>query len=276
MTTTNAGIYGPEAVLGQTGTPAVTTPVTVYEHGTQTAAALYTDNTMTAAAENPVTTDGFGNLAFYAVPGLYDLSFTVGGVATTLTVFVPPWMVDSEIPTGTIFHFAGASIPTGWLLCDGSAVSRTTYAELFSVIDTTWGAGDGESTFNLPDFRGRVIVGTQGPGGNSQPTLPLGDDSYGGEQEHTLLEAELAEHDHGGQTAENSVSHAHATPADTTVEAPGSTLNVVTSGGTGVSFGSQTTGNESAEHVHAIPTDGSNTPHNNMQPFGAATIIIKC
>ena len=54
---------------------------------------------------------------------------------------------------GFIAPFAGTSVPEGWLLCDGSAVSRTTYAKLFAVIGTTYGAGDGNSTFNLPDFK---------------------------------------------------------------------------------------------------------------------------
>lgn len=62
------------------------------------------------------------------------------------------------IPTGTILDYAGSSAPSGYLMCDGSAVSRTTYAALFGVIGTTYGAGDGSTTFNLPDCRGRVKV----------------------------------------------------------------------------------------------------------------------
>ena len=60
---------------------------------------------------------------------------------------------------GMIFAYAGASAPTGFLLCDGSAVSRTTYAGLFSLIGTTYGAGDGSTTFNVPDLRGRFAIG---------------------------------------------------------------------------------------------------------------------
>ena len=62
-------------------------------------------------------------------------------------------------PTGAILSYAGNSAPVGFLLCDGRAVSRTTYAALFAVIGTTFGSGDGSSTFNLPDMRGRVAVG---------------------------------------------------------------------------------------------------------------------
>lgn len=62
-------------------------------------------------------------------------------------------------PTGSILDYAGSSVPTGWLECDGSAVSRTTYAALFSAVSTTWGTGDGSTTFNVPDFRGRHRIG---------------------------------------------------------------------------------------------------------------------
>jgi len=86
-----AGLYGPNAILGSNGVPAPSTPVTVYLHGTTTAASLYTDQTGGTAATNPVNTDTLGNLSFYAAPGLYDLSFTVGGVASTLTVEVVPY-----------------------------------------------------------------------------------------------------------------------------------------------------------------------------------------
>ena len=65
-------------------------------------------------------------------------------------------------PTGTIIPFAGSSIPAGYLLCNGAAVSRTTYANLFKVIGTTWGAGDGSTTFKLPDARGRFPEGANG------------------------------------------------------------------------------------------------------------------
>lgn len=58
----------------------------------------------------------------------------------------------SGVPVGTIIPFAGNSIPQGYLLCDGSAISRTTYASLFAVIGTIYGSGDGNSTFNLPNF----------------------------------------------------------------------------------------------------------------------------
>ena len=66
----------------------------------------------------------------------------------------------AAVPTGTMLPFAGTSIPSGYLLCNGAAVSRTTYAALFKVIGTKWGAGDGSKTFQLPDVTDRVLEGT--------------------------------------------------------------------------------------------------------------------
>lgn len=68
-------------------------------------------------------------------------------------------IVNPPIPTGTLHAFAGSTAPAGYLLCDGSAVSRTTYASLFAVLSTTYGAGNGSTTFNVPDLRGRAPVG---------------------------------------------------------------------------------------------------------------------
>jgi len=67
---------------------------------------------------------------------------------------------------GIISAYGGPVVPTGWLLCDGSAVSRTTYAGLFTAIGTVHGSGDGASTFNLPDYRGRFLRGVDGAAGN--------------------------------------------------------------------------------------------------------------
>jgi microcystin-dependent protein len=83
------------------------------------------------------------------------ISNGVGWVSST-TLTVPP---------GAITAFAGSSAPTGYLLCDGSEISRATYANLFAVIGTTYGGGDGSLTFNLPDLRGRAIFGIDNMGG---------------------------------------------------------------------------------------------------------------
>lgn len=65
--------------------------------------------------------------------------------------------IGSEFPIGTIVSTGGTTAPTNWLFCDGTAVSRTTYSELFNVIGTFYGSGDGSSTFNVPDASGSII-----------------------------------------------------------------------------------------------------------------------
>jgi len=100
---------------------------------------------------------------------------------------------------GVIKMYGGSTAPSGYLLCDGSAVSRTTYAALLSAIGTIWGVGDGSTTFNLPDFRGQV------PGGVNHLSLPNGaNGSFStrneadttGAETHTLTVSEIPSHSH--------------------------------------------------------------------------------
>lgn len=67
-----------------------------------------------------------------------------------------------QMPVGVVLPFAGTTAPPGWALCEGQAVSRTTHAALFAAVGVTYGAGDGVTTFDLPDLRGRVPVGASG------------------------------------------------------------------------------------------------------------------
>lgn len=71
-------------------------------------------------------------------------------------------------PTGALHAYGGATAPTGWLLCDGTAVSRTVYADLYLAVGTTYGVGDGSTTFNVPDLRGRMPVGYAASGGAAE------------------------------------------------------------------------------------------------------------
>lgn len=88
-------------------------------------------------------------------------------------------IINSKIvPVGTLTPFASNTIPTGWLKCDGSAVSRTTYAELFRVIGTTYGAGNNTSTFNLPNFLNKTFWGSASSGTSIQAGLPNITGSY--------------------------------------------------------------------------------------------------
>ena len=79
---------------------------------------------------------------------------------------------EDRVPTGIVQFFAGSSAPKGWLVCDGSAVSRTEYDELFEVIGTTYGAGDGSTTFNLPNLIDRFAEGGKSVGTKKEAGLP--------------------------------------------------------------------------------------------------------
>lgn len=115
---------------------------------------------------------------------------------------------SAVVPSGTILHYGGSSAPANWLLCDGSAVSRTTYAGLFAIIGTTFGAGDGSTTFNVPDSRGRMLKGTGSGAGLA--TYSLG--GTGGAEAFTPA-GTVASHTH---TMGN---HTHTTTATGSVSA---------------------------------------------------------
>ncbi len=114
------GQFGPDAILTSSGVPVTSTPVTVYDSDGTTLASLYatpavnTPPSYTSAGANPVSTDAYGNLLFYAAPGQYVLSFIVGGVATTKVVIVNPWYSDSTwnglIVTGAYTTVSGNSV----------------------------------------------------------------------------------------------------------------------------------------------------------------------
>lgn len=110
------------------------------------------------------------------------------------------------VPVGSMQAFAGSSAPTGWLLCNGTTASRTTYSNLYSVIGTTYGVGDGSTTFGLPDMRGRVPMGAGTgnqlnasgsgaiTGGTGMTARTAG--AFGGEETHLLSSAEIPAHSH--------------------------------------------------------------------------------
>jgi len=97
------------------------------------------------------------------------------------------------VSPGTILDFGGISAPSGYLGCDGSNVSRTTYATLFAAIGTAWGVGDGSTTFGVPDLRRKVAVGS---GGTGTARLANSVGSTGGEESHVQTTAEMAAHGH--------------------------------------------------------------------------------
>jgi len=147
-------------------------------------------------------------------------------------------------PSGSISLYGGATAPTGWLLCDGSAVSRTTYAELFAVVGTTYGVGDGSTTFNVPSLSGKVPVGLDSTDTDFDA---LGE--TGGTKTHTLTESEVPSHNHNAATN----AHSSSISGDSSTTYTGSSL-------TNANAAAQNnTGNNSANHTHG---GGTTSAHN--------------
>ena len=193
------------------------------------------------------------------------------------------------MPIGTLLPYAGTTSPDTnvYLLCDGQAVSRTTYADLFTVVSTTFGVGDGSTTFNVPDLRGRIPMGLDNLGGTpANRVTDANADSLGGavgSQDHTLTEAELPSHDH------SLASHTHSVnPPSTSVVFSGTikendfTYNTSpTSTGYGVTAGtaltatvnipSFTSGSASGD----TGSTGSGDAHSILQPSMAIGYLIR-
>jgi microcystin-dependent protein len=160
---------------------------------------------------------GLGTLATRNAIALADLPADIPG-SQLADASIPAAKLQSgaAIPAGFIMDFAGPTPPTGWLLCDGAAVSRTTFAALFAAIGTTWGAGDGSTTFNVPDLRGRVRAGRDNMGGTAAGRLTntgtgnsglngqvLG--GAGGVDRHTLATPQIPAHTHSSDVPARSL-----------------------------------------------------------------------
>ena len=123
-------------------------------------------STATAGIWRILQTDStpvFKHSTALAMPGAADFTASAGDVLAFMCEASNQWrcMFGSPYapPAGAIMDYGGSTAPSGWLECNGTAVSRTTYARLFAAVSTTWGAGDESTTFNLPNFRGRGRVG---------------------------------------------------------------------------------------------------------------------
>lgn len=169
-------------------------------------------------------------------------------------------IVNDSVPVGSIQAYGGISAPDNWLICDGSAVSRTEYAELFQAIGITYGVGDGSTTFNLPDLRGKVAIG-------QSTAYELG--ASGGEKTHL--------HSTGNHTLTlNEIpSHAHRYQRPVLMWGSGGNVAWPSSGTTAKGsdqWGYSGTANAGEGGAHNHGNTGSTS---NMQPYLVTNYIIK-
>lgn len=171
------------------------------------------------------------------------MKYNDNGLWKTLNV-----KVTDTLPVGTIMPYAGATIPSNYMKCEGQELSRIEYDILFSAIGTTYGAGDGTTTFNLPNLKGRIITGVDS---NDTDFDVLGE--TGGEKTHTLTVDEMPSHYHGIRDTIDMNTLA------------GQNRSVVVGGGETWNPGDPALSNNT----------GDNQPHNNLQPYIVLNYIIK-
>jgi microcystin-dependent protein len=190
--------------------------------------------------------------------------------------------VTSSSPIGSVIAYAGSAAPSGWLLCDGGStgVLRTTYSALFAIIGTTYGAGDGSTTFNVPDLRGRVVAGVDNMGSVDAGRLSIANTlgTSTGTETVTLATADIPAHSHantltnnavtsGNQSADHShtfstggisANHTHTWGYSLLYYAAGGSLTAAANGSTN----NLNTGTVSSDHSHSGTTAGMNVSHN--------------
>lgn len=204
---------------------------------------------------NPADNDIFGDFIYKAVDDAWRKTEPAYG----------------GLPCGAIIPWAGATAPANWLLCDGAAVSRTTYASLFGLVGTTYGAGDGSTTFNVPDLRGRIPVGKNG---GSFGTLG----ATGGVESVALTEAQMPSHTH----IQNAHNHTHRQWIfNGAGHSGGNRYGFGYAGNTGAANDSGAASSSGEVQYGNYPTTATNQntgggqAHTNLQPYQVVNYIIK-
>ena len=193
--------------------------------------------------------------------------------------------VTGQMPTGSVVSFAGSSAPVSWLLCSGQTVSRTVYSNLFAIIGTTYGSGDGSTTFNVPDMRGRVPAGLDNMGGSSANRITSGNSgitgttlgAFGGDertQSHTHTQAS---HSHAWSGYAAFVIYVGGSPANPGGQFSQGTTYTYATNNASYGYTSYTGGNAYGTNDTQTPTINSygSGGSQNVQPTIMLNYIIK-
>jgi microcystin-dependent protein len=289
-----------------------------YLAGTTTPLVTYTSSTGLTAHPNPIVLDSAGRINEVWIPegtnckfalqtstnvliGTYDSLFPIAslpvsiynggtGATTAEGARINLGLGTFLVPTGSLIMWPSVTIPTDWKLCNGDAISRTTFATLFSLIGTTFGAGDGSTTFNLPNYKNRMPYGADtyavgATGGSANAVLVS----------HTHTATSVVTdpgHAHTGTTGNQSVSHNHSINAYVGNGTGGANagLQVADTTSYETPTGRANTNNQSSDHNHSfttagigtgvsvatsISTEGSSGTNANLSPYLAINFIIK-
>jgi len=231
-----------------------------------------------------LTTISAGNLTgnLPALNGSALTSLTAGNLTGTLPAIDGASLTGIQgVNTGLIVPYGKDDVPTGFLACDGTAVSRTTYSDLFTVIGTTWGTGDGSSTFNLPDLQDKTVVGKSGTkaqasSGGAESVTPTGSVSLT-INNHTLSTSQMPSHGHPYRQANQSGISNDASGGAIMTDSNGSHANRGAYNGTPNNSNTQVIGGEGGggSHNHGGSGTLSANSMSVMQPYVAVKYIIK-
>jgi microcystin-dependent protein len=250
--------------------PAVGWKVTTYVGGTTTPLTTYSDAQLMSANTNPIISDADGFIRCFVAAGVIvkfsttdenDVPQAVYSVDYQEAMVDPTGAdpVNTSVKTGTITGWCSATPPDGYLLCDGSLVSRVTYADLFAVMGITFGAGNGSTTVQLPDYRGRFMLGVAVSGTGSVPG------GTGGAIDHT--------HTGPSHTHTTTVPRTGWTPtASPVIPATSGALSVGNVAGAG-QFSSQY--ESTVDQTITSSASGTGNTGTANAPFQAAWFIIK-
>jgi microcystin-dependent protein len=278
--------------------------VSVFAPGTTTLQTIYSARTGGATKANPIITGTDGYAEFWAESAGYDIRLrdTQGSRIPTKTIGwnavngeaggIPPAQLANGIllaqleaavaaalwKPGDIKAQGGAAVPTGWLACDGSAVNRVTYSALYTALGgaaSPWGQGDGSTTFNIPDLRGRSMAGVGTAAGDATAGNHVLGSKFGAER-HKLLKTEGSVPVHGHGVTDP--THAHAMQSNgnysTKNGPPPTAFSGELSPGSGTNLGNSMNAATGVSVQNHAGADAS-ADHNTVPPTTAVTMIIK-